>query len=94
PQARARARTPPPKGRLRIDPVANITAHRSDKGDSGEVLEGDLMAALIGGMGLQDLQPPPRFDHHAMQELGQMLSMFSQGTVSLLSSRSILKRGV
>lgn len=94
PQARARASTPPPKGRLRIDPVANITAHSSDKGDSGEVLEGDLMAALIGGMGLQDLQPTPRFDHHAMQELGQMLSMFSQGTVALLSSRSILKRGV
>ncbi|AUX73786.1 type VI secretion system-associated FHA domain protein TagH [Erwinia pyrifoliae] len=92
PQARARSSTPPPKGRLSIDPVANSTAHSS--GSSGEVLDGDLMAALVGGMGLQDLQPTPRFDQHAMQELGQMLSMFSQGTVALLSSRSILKRGV
>ncbi|CAO95672.1 type VI secretion system-associated FHA domain protein TagH [Erwinia tasmaniensis] len=92
PQARARSSTPPPKGRLSIDPVANSAAHSSDGG--GEMLDGDLMAALIGGMGLQDLQPTPRFDQHAMQELGQMLSMFSQGTVALLSSRSILKRGV
>ncbi|CCG88430.1 type VI secretion system-associated FHA domain protein TagH [Erwinia piriflorinigrans] len=92
PQARARNSTPPPKGRLSIDPVANSTAHSS--GSGGEMLDGDLMAALIGGMGLQDLQPTPRFDQHAMQELGQMLSMFSQGTVALLSSRSILKRGV
>lgn len=95
PQAVARNTTPPPKGRLRIDPVSNTTSQQSSSSaSSGQVLDGELLDALIGGMGLNDLQPTPRIDRDSMQELGQMLSMFSQGTVALLSSRSILKRGV
>ncbi|MGE9551082.1 type VI secretion system-associated FHA domain protein TagH [Erwinia amylovora] len=95
PQAVARNTTPPPKGRLRIDPVSNTVAQQgSGSASGGEMLEGELLGALIDGMGLNDLQPTPRFDRDSMQELGQMLSMFSQGTVALLSSRSILKRGV
>ncbi|MEI2266106.1 type VI secretion system-associated FHA domain protein TagH [Erwinia sp. CGal63] len=95
PQAVPRNTTPPPKGRLRIDPVASSGAQQSHSGAAdGERLNGELLEALIGGMGLKDLQPTPRFDRDSMQELGQMLSMFSQGTVALLSSRSILKRGV
>lgn len=95
PQAVARNTTPPPKGRLRIDPVSNTTSQQSSStASSGQVLDGELLDALIGGMGLNDLQPTPRIDRDSMQELGQMLSMFSQGTVALLSSRSILKRGV
>ncbi|MEW5290799.1 type VI secretion system-associated FHA domain protein TagH [Erwinia papayae] len=95
PQAVARSTTPPPKGRLRIDPVSNSTSQQGSAATSaGETLDGELLDALIGGMGLNDLQPTPRFDSDTMQELGQMLSMFSQGTVALLSSRSILKRGV
>ncbi|MBV4368234.1 type VI secretion system-associated FHA domain protein TagH [Erwinia phyllosphaerae] len=94
PQAVARNNTPPPKGRLRIDPVANTAAQQNSTAGNGQRLDGELLDALMGGMGLNDLQPTPRFDSEAMQELGQMLSMFSQGTVALLSSRSILKRGV
>ncbi|WP_034948196.1 type VI secretion system-associated FHA domain protein TagH [Erwinia oleae] len=94
PQAVARNTTPPPKGRLRIDPVSEPVSHQASAASSGDMLEGELLDALIGGMGLNDLQPTPRFDRDSMQELGQMLSMFSQGTVALLSSRSILKRGV
>lgn len=94
PQAVARSNTPPPKGRLRIDPVANNAAQQSTTSASGQILDGELLEALTSGMGLGDLQPTPRFDRDSMQELGQMLSMFSQGTVALLSSRSILKRGV
>lgn len=93
PQAVARTVTPPPKGRLRIDPVSNPVSQQSSATD-GQRLDGELLEALMGGMGLNDLQPTPRFDRDTMQELGQMLSMFSQGTVALLSSRSILKRGV
>lgn len=93
PQAVARNTTPPPKGRLRIDPVSNPVSQQSNATD-GQRLDGELLEALMGGMGLNDLQPTPRFDRDTMQELGQMLSMFSQGTVALLSSRSILKRGV
>lgn len=93
PQAMVRQNAPVPKGRLRIDPVAN-SSQQSSAAAGGETLDGELLNALIGGMGLQDLQPTPRFDHDSIQELGQMLSMFSQGTVALLSSRSILKRGV
>ena len=54
----------------------------------------ELLEALLEGMGLGDMQPVPQFDKENMRQLGQMLSMFSQGTVALLSSRSILKRGV
>lgn len=85
-------------GRLRIDPVG--AAPRAGKvGEAapaagGDVLQGELLEALLEGMGLSDMQPVPQFDRDNMRQLGQMLSMFSQGTVALLSSRSILKRGV
>ena len=44
---------------------------------------------------LPAVQPPANARAgHPARELGQILGMFSQGTVALLSSRSILKRGV
>lgn len=46
------------------------------------------------GIGLDDLQPQPHFDERQIRQAGRLLSLFSQGTVALLSSRSILKRGV
>ena len=96
PQAVARSNAQPPKGRLRIDPVKNAAspsaiAHNTGKGD---VLQGELLDALLEGMGLSEMQPVPQFDRENMRQLGQILGMFSQGTVALLSSRSILKRGV
>ncbi|MDN8600564.1 type VI secretion system-associated FHA domain protein TagH [Citrobacter sp. S2-9] len=96
PQAVARSNARPPKGRLRIDPVKNAAspssiAHNTEKGD---VLQGELLEALLEGMGLSEMQPVPQFDRENMRQLGQILGMFSQGTVALLSSRSILKRGV
>lgn len=94
PQAVTRTNMPPPKGRLRIDPVSNTASQHANASGDGQMLDGELLEALMGGMGLNDLQPTPRIDRDSMQELGQMLSMFSQGTVALLSSRSILKRGV
>lgn len=92
PQAVARNTAQPPKGRLGIDPVQS--AHAQQPTADGVVLQGELLEALIEGMGLGDMQPVPQFDRENMRQLGQMLSMFSQGTVALLSSRSILKRGV
>lgn len=94
PQAVQRSVTPPPKGRLRIDPVASSNNQQHHAAASGEALQGELLQALLDGMGLNDMQPTPHFDRENMQQLGQMLGMFSQGTVALLSSRSILKRGV
>lgn len=95
PQAVARSNAQTPKGRLRIDPVQNAastsSAHSAEK---GEVLQGELLDALLEGMGLSEMQPVPQFDRENMRQLGQILGMFSQGTVALLSSRSILKRGV
>ncbi|HDT6507406.1 TPA: type VI secretion system-associated FHA domain protein TagH [Klebsiella aerogenes] len=96
PQAVARQAAQTPKGRLRIDPVRHehqATSTTPQTGN-GEVLQGELLEALLEGMGLGDMQPVPQFDKENMRQLGQMLSMFSQGTVALLSSRSILKRGV
>ncbi len=93
PQTVQRAAAQTPKGRLRIDPVQSEAAPTSGS-DSGDVLKGELLDALLEGMGLGDMQPTPQFDRENMRQLGQMISMFSQGTVALLSSRSILKRGV
>lgn len=92
PQAIVAQPTVAPKGRLRIDPVANVIAE--PPAASGELLQGELYRALINGIGLSDMHPAARFDAQNMEQLGQMLSLFSQGTVALLSSRSILKRGV
>ena len=96
PQAVQRVAGQTPKGRLRIDPVQsdNPQAAPSASGERSDVLKGELLDALLEGMGLGDMQPTPQFDRENMRQLGQMLSMFSQGTVALLSSRSILKRGV
>ncbi|SCB99458.1 type VI secretion system-associated FHA domain protein TagH [Kosakonia oryziphila] len=97
PQAVQRSAAQTPKGRLRIDPLQSNEARSTpavSNGDSSDVLKGELLDALLEGMGLGDMQPVPQFDKENMRQLGQMLSMFSQGTVALLSSRSILKRGV
>ena len=100
PQAVQRTPSPTPKGRLRINPVASSSQSRAAESSgsvssaSGDALKGELLDALLEGMGLRDLQPTPQFDRDQMLQFGQMLSMFSQGTVALLSSRSILKRGV
>ncbi|AOR65430.1 type VI secretion system-associated FHA domain protein TagH [Pectobacterium wasabiae] len=96
PQAVQRTPSPTPKGRLRIDPVAssNQAGESTASQNSGDRLKGELLDALLEGMGLRDLQPTPQLDREQMLQFGQMLSMFSQGTVALLSSRSILKRGV
>ena len=96
PQAVARSSAQAPKGRLRIDPVNNAAAPAAtaNSGEKGEVLQGELLEALLEGMGLSEMQPVPQFDRENMRQLGQILGMFSQGTVALLSSRSILKRGV
>ena len=95
PQAVARQAAQTPKGRLRIDPVRHEhQATSTPQPGNGEVLQGELLEALLEGMGIGDMQPVPQFDKENMRQLGQMLSMFSQGTVALLSSRSILKGGV
>ncbi|WP_313570486.1 type VI secretion system-associated FHA domain protein TagH [Pantoea piersonii] len=52
-----------------------------------------LIAALLDGMGLSNGHATP-IDEEQMRVTGRMLSLFSQGTVALLSSRQILKRGV
>ena len=96
PQTVTRHAAQTPKGRLRIDPVQNSGSGQDPQSQpaSGDVLQGELLEALLEGMGLGDMQPVPQFDRENMRQLGQMMSMFSQGTVALLSSRSILKRGV
>lgn len=95
PQAVATSSPSTAKGRLRIDPVQTPDGIRhGDATDGGETLGNDMLEALLEGMGLSDVQPQPQFDRESMRQLGQLLGMFAQGTVALLSSRSILKRGV
>lgn len=81
------------KARLQIQPKQSKPA-ASAVPPQGDVLEGELLTALLEGMGLNDIHPAPRFDQEKMRQLGQMLAMFSQGTVALLASRSMLKRDV
>ncbi|RTF58746.1 type VI secretion system-associated FHA domain protein TagH, partial [Serratia marcescens] len=91
------AQPPRPRqgNRLGIDPVAYQSAQRQHAAaPNGDTLEGPLLTALLQGVGLDDLQPQPHFDEQQIRLAGRLLSLFSQGTVALLSSRSILKRGV
>ena len=87
PVARQERRNDP---RLAIDPqsdaptlLATLPGVSQDK----------LIAALLEGMGLNNGHQTT-ITEEQMRVTGRMLSLFSQGTVALLSSRSILKRGV
>lgn len=80
--------------RLGIDPVG----HDAPVSGSEHATEGNreqrLLAALLEGMGLDTTLDKTPLTEEQMRTTGRMLSLFSQGTVALLSSRSILKRGV
>ena len=81
------------KSRLRIQPQPRESAKTTEPAQ-GDMLEGELLTALLEGLGLHDIHTVPRFDREKMRQLGEMLSMFAQGTVALLASRSMLKRDV
>jgi len=90
--AQSRARS---ANRLGIDPVNySVEKPQNIRASSREIEEGPLLNALLQGLGLDDLQPQPYVDEQQLYLAGRLLSLFSQGTVALLSSRSILKRGV
>ncbi|MGK3113428.1 type VI secretion system-associated FHA domain protein TagH [Candidatus Pantoea formicae] len=85
--ARQERRTDP---RLGIDPQSDSPTLPVAM---ASVDQDKLVAALLEGMGLNNGHQTP-FTEEQMRVTGRMLSLFSQGTVALLSSRSILKRGV
>lgn len=78
--------------RLDIDPVSSDLPHADNTLHDGN--DQRLLAALMEGMGLENGAGRPQLTEDQMRTTGKMLSLFSQGTVALLSSRSILKRGV
>lgn len=78
--------------RLGIDPV-NHDAPSAER-PVPQNNEQRLIAALMEGMGLDNHARETKLTEEQMRVTGRMLSLFSQGTVALLSSRSILKRGV
>ncbi|WP_437614276.1 type VI secretion system-associated FHA domain protein TagH [Erwinia sp. V71] len=77
--------------RLDIDPLPHAAREPDASSDAGH--EEKLLRALLEGMGL-DASQGEALTEDDMRMTGRMLSLFSQGTVALLSSRSILKRGV
>lgn len=94
PQTLLRSAAKPSRRRLGIDPLPDESTHTAGAVSSGEQLHGALLEGLLEGMRLSDVQPQPQFDRETLRQLGHMFGMFSQGTVALLASRSILKRGV
>lgn len=78
--------------RLGIDPIHHESLQTARMTVPGN--EQHLIAALIEGMGLDFHANKQELTEDQMRTTGRMLSLFSQGTVALLSSRSILKRGV
>lgn len=78
-------------GRLDIDPLPREQSERSENAEPCS--DSRLIQALLDGMGL-DNHGKEALTEEQMRMTGRMLSLFSQGTVALLSSRSILKRGV
>ncbi|KTS01423.1 type VI secretion system-associated FHA domain protein TagH [Pantoea sp. ICBG 828] len=79
-----------PDARLAIDPQSDAPVMPAVLADADQ---DKLIAALLEGMGLNNGHQTP-ITEEQMRVTGRMLSLFSQGTVALLSSRSILKRGV
>lgn len=79
--------------RLDIDPVSHMPAHTGER-NASQPHEQRLLTALLEGMGLDSHPDKSQLTEEQMRTTGRMLSLFSQGTVALLSSRSILKRGV
>ncbi|WP_338563113.1 type VI secretion system-associated FHA domain protein TagH [Erwinia sp. E_sp_B01_3] len=77
--------------RLGIEPINHEIPHRETDSDCNS---DRLLAALMEGMGLEQGPGKPPLTEDQLRVTGRMLSLFSQGTVALLSSRSILKRGV
>ncbi|WP_054633924.1 type VI secretion system-associated FHA domain protein TagH [Pantoea stewartii] len=76
--------------RLAIDPQAGESRYAPSPAAHDH---DNLVAALLDGMGLSNGHNTV-INEEQMRTTGRMLSLFSQGTVALLSSRSILKRGV
>ncbi len=76
--------------RLAIDPQSNGPQRHLQ---TQPYDQDKLISALLEGMGLNNGHATP-IDEEQMRITGRMLSLFSQGTVALMSSRSILKRGV
>ncbi|AHG20948.1 hypothetical protein Z042_16055 [Chania multitudinisentens RB-25] len=83
----------PPFTRLGVDPVRH-QPFKPAKSASQEQLHGELLNAFVAGLGLDDAPLQPGFSPEQLYLAGKLLSLFSQGTVALLSSRSILKRGL
>ncbi|KFK97521.1 hypothetical protein IV04_14875 [Serratia sp. Ag1] len=79
--------------RLGVDPVRH-QPFKPAKSASQEQLHGELFSAFVAGLGLDDAVLQPDFSPEQLYLAGKLLSLFSQGTVALLSSRSILKRGL
>ncbi len=84
---------PPQRSRMGIDPVRH-QPFKPAKSASQEQLHGELFSAFVAGLGLDDAPVAPDFSPEQLYLAGKLLSLFSQGTVALLSSRSILKRGL
>lgn len=80
--------------RLGIDPVSHDAPAGAHNSSADGSREQRLLAALLEGMGLDTTLDKTPLTEDQMRTTGRMLSLFSQGTVALLSSRSILKRGV
>ncbi|MCT2387356.1 type VI secretion system-associated FHA domain protein TagH [Erwinia pyrifoliae] len=80
--------------RLGIDPVIHNASNEHSAPRTEGPREQRLLAALLEGMGLDSQRDEIPLNEEQMYTTGRMLSLFSQGTVALLSSRSILKRGV
>ncbi|OON41289.1 type VI secretion system, core protein [Izhakiella australiensis] len=83
-----------PNARLGINPVShdNGIAH-SARTQSGSASDRQMMRVLLESMGL-DNPDDTELSEEQMRTTGHMLSLFAQGMVALLSSRTILKRGV
>ncbi|HEK1094943.1 TPA: type VI secretion system-associated FHA domain protein TagH [Proteus mirabilis] len=81
------------RARMGIDPVAHQPL-KKQQSTSQEHLKGELGRAFIAGLGLDDIPNPPELSPEQLHQAGKLLSLFSQGTVALLSSRHLLKQGI
>ncbi|WP_426400787.1 type VI secretion system-associated FHA domain protein TagH (plasmid) [Ralstonia sp. R-29] len=85
---------PAPSAPRVSDHATDATAPRAAPDPAQPVIPDTLWRAFFEGAGLDASAQPPQWSEEQLFIAGQLLALFANGTVELLSSRSILKREV
>jgi len=85
---------PPPSAQEQPKAAAARKGKRTKASQAASPIAEELYAALIEGLGIGELPNRNALDPDFMRLIGQLLHSYAQGTVSLISSRAVIKQEV